>query len=109
MREIMEVAKYIRKEMRMADEFAYEANKHREQYPDMFDENGNFKQADEPIEFPLNGVIKGWTEGLQLMPIGSKFRLFIPYQLAYGEQGAGELIGPCEALIFEVELLDIVK
>jgi FKBP-type peptidyl-prolyl cis-trans isomerase FklB len=43
------------------------------------------------------------------MPIGSKFRLFIPYQLAYGEQGAGELIGPCEALIFEVELLDIVK
>ena len=63
----------------------------------------------EPIEFPLNGVIKGWTEGLQLMPIGSKFRLFIPYQLAYGEQGAGELIGPCEALIFEVELLDIVK
>ena len=66
-------------------------------------------QRGEPIEFPLNGVIKGWTEGLQLMPVGSKFILYSPYQLAYGERGAGELIGPCEALIFEGDLLEIVK
>ncbi len=63
----------------------------------------------EPISFPVNGVIAGWTEALQLMPVGSKWKLFIPYNLAYGERGAGQQIGPFSTLVFEVELLDIEK
>jgi len=63
----------------------------------------------QPISFPLNGVIKGWTEGVALMPVGSKFRFFIPSELAYGERGAGAKIGPNSTLIFEVELLAIEK
>lgn len=61
----------------------------------------------EPITFGLNQVIKGWTEGLQLMSIGSKYKLYIPYQLGYGAQGAGASIPPYSALVFTVELLGI--
>jgi FKBP-type peptidyl-prolyl cis-trans isomerase FklB len=61
----------------------------------------------EPIEFPLKAVIAGWTEILQLMPKGSKWKVFIPSELAYGEQGSQGAIGPNETLIFEIELLDI--
>lgn len=62
----------------------------------------------EPTEFPVNGVISGWTEALQLMPIGAKWKLYIPYQLAYGAKGAGGAIGPFQALIFEIELIAIL-
>ena len=63
----------------------------------------------EPISFPVSGVIRGWTEALQLMPVGSKWKLFIPSELAYGERQAGPKIGPGSALVFEVELLAIEK
>lgn len=62
----------------------------------------------EPTEFPVGGVIAGWTEALQMMTVGSKWRLTIPYQLAYGEQGAGGVIGPYATLVFDIELLDII-
>ena len=63
----------------------------------------------EPAVFPLGGVIKGWTEVLQLMPVGSKWRVTIPYDLAYGERGAGQAIEPYSTLIFDIELLGIEK
>jgi peptidyl-prolyl cis-trans isomerase len=61
----------------------------------------------EPAVFPLNGVIAGWTEGVQLMKEGAKYRFFIPYNLAYGERGAGQAIPPYAALVFDVELISI--
>jgi FKBP-type peptidyl-prolyl cis-trans isomerase len=61
----------------------------------------------QPATFPVNGVIKGWTEALQLMPVGSKWQLFVPSELGYGDRGAGADIGPGATLIFEVELLSI--
>lgn len=62
----------------------------------------------EPATFPLNGVIAGWTEGVQLMAEGAKFRFFIPFNLAYGSRGAGQSIPPYAALIFDVELLEVL-
>ena len=62
----------------------------------------------QPAEFPVNGVIKGWTEALQLMAVGDKLKIYVPYDLAYGEQGAGAAIGPYSTLVFDVELLDII-
>ncbi len=64
-------------------------------------------QRNEPASFPVNGVIPGWTEALQLMKTGAKWRLFIPHHLAYGENGAGESIPPFSALVFDVELISV--
>lgn len=65
-------------------------------------------QRGEPATFPLNGVIAGWTEGLQLMQEGAKYRFFIPYHLGYGERGAGQSIPPFAALVFDVELIEVI-
>ncbi|AJQ92271.1 FKBP-type peptidyl-prolyl cis-trans isomerase [Gynuella sunshinyii] len=65
-------------------------------------------QRGQPADFPVGGVIAGWTEALQMMPTGSKWRLYIPHQLGYGAQGAGGAIGPYQALVFDVELLEIL-
>lgn len=67
-----------------------------------------FDEQKDPIAFPLGGIIPGWTEGLQLMKEGGKIELYIPSELAYGEMGAGELIKPNSALIFEIELVEVL-
>ncbi len=71
----------------------------------MFDSS---KKRGEPAMFPLNGVIKGWTEGVQLMKEGAVYKFFIPYNLAYGENGAGSAIPPYAALVFDVELIEVL-
>ena len=70
--------------------------------------DSSFKR-NKPADFPVNQVIAGWVEALQLMPVGSKWRLFIPSELGYGEHGAGDVIGPNMALVFDVELIEVLK
>ncbi len=72
---------------------------------DVFDSS---YERGQPAEFPVGGVIKGWSDALTMMPVGSKWRLYVPHDLAYGEQGAGGAIGPFSTLIFDIELLDII-
>ena len=62
-----------------------------------------------PVSFPVSGVIKGWSEALKMMPVGSKWQLYVPSELAYGDEGAGEDIAPGSTLVFDVELLNIKK
>jgi FKBP-type peptidyl-prolyl cis-trans isomerase FklB len=71
--------------------------------------DASLKHGTEPASFGVGGVIAGWTEVLQLMPVGSKYRVYVPSNLAYGDYGAGESIGPGETLIFDIDLLEIVK
>ncbi len=81
----------------------------RKYYPSMFDENGNLVKEDEPVEFPLNAVPKGWTEGLKLVGQGGKIILYVPSELAYGQQGAPRGgIGPNEALEFVFEVIEVI-
>jgi FKBP-type peptidyl-prolyl cis-trans isomerase FkpA len=80
----------------------------RKHQPEKFDKNGNLIGEDSPIEFPLNRVILGWTEGMKLIGPGGKIILYIPAELAYGNRGAGGIIGPNEALEFEVELIEVI-
>ncbi|MBR2352445.1 MAG: FKBP-type peptidyl-prolyl cis-trans isomerase [Alistipes sp.] len=75
--------------------------------PEMFDEKGKLVEPEDGVEFPLDRVIKGWTEGMKLVGPGGKILLYIPAELAYGQRGAGRDIGPNEALEFEVELLSV--
>ncbi|MBH0041375.1 FKBP-type peptidyl-prolyl cis-trans isomerase [Pseudoalteromonas sp. SWXJZ10B] len=63
----------------------------------------------QPAEFPVGGVIKGWTEALQMMPVGTKWRIYVPHELAYGERGAGAAIAPFSTLVFDVELHEIIS
>ncbi|WP_286235524.1 FKBP-type peptidyl-prolyl cis-trans isomerase [Thalassotalea sediminis] len=73
---------------------------------DVFDSSYDRGQ---PAEFPVGGVIQGWTEALQIMPVGSKWRLYVPYNLAYGERGSQGAIPPYATLVFDIELLDIIS
>ncbi|MDH7514368.1 MAG: FKBP-type peptidyl-prolyl cis-trans isomerase [Bacteroidota bacterium] len=88
------------------------ADKVKTHYTGMFIDGTVFDSSvkrGEPVVFPVGGVIKGWTEALQMMPLGSKWMLYIPPELAYGKEGSGGVIGPNVTLVFEVELLSIEK